>query len=79
MRDNLPPNAVRVENAECGCERYQFDVRDAMGGLMEGAGVVCLHVDACEHSGKAPAKAEATKAEEPVKAAPKRKAAAKKA
>ena len=52
MRNNLPPGARRVEDAPCGCERYEFDAHDAEGGRLPDPGVVALHVDACEFSGK---------------------------
>lgn len=55
MRDNLPKSAVRIEDAPCGCERYQFDAKDAMGRLMPGAGTLALHVSTCEFGVKNPA------------------------
>ena len=52
MRDNLPAGARRIEDAPCGCERYEFDSFDAEGLKMPNAGTMCLHVDKCEFSGK---------------------------
>lgn len=44
MRENIPANAVRLDDAPCGCERYEVDGADAQGGRMRS--VICLHT--CE-------------------------------
>ena len=41
MRKDLPEGAKKIEDADCGCERYEIPTQDALGKTL--SGVVALH------------------------------------